>query len=85
MTDANDENGQFIHHNVIQNAVIPLPDAVKVPAGEFLTTHGARILSQRRNPAYNSLPIGLACNGFQFLQGRFLNANAISCHAVSSP
>jgi len=72
--------------NRVDDSVVALPNPVPVVvSGQLLAPARARVAGQGLNSSGKTLAVGLRSDRRQFLGGRTLDEDSISCHAVASP
>jgi hypothetical protein len=80
--NSHDKNRQFAILNSVQVSVPALSQAISLFSGKFLYADRSRILTKGLNALHDALPIRLARYGLEFFERRFLDPDAIACHAV---
>ena len=85
MTDFYYVYNELIIFDSVHNAVLTLADSITIVAREFLTSNGARVISEFIDTADNALAILLSGNGLELLHGRGFDQDPISSHYVSNP
>jgi len=83
VTYANDNNGENLISDRIDNPVVALPYPVPIRVTrELLTTGRAGVISKAPNSFHDPAPHLLGLDLFDFLCGGSLEADAIACHVA---
>lgn len=85
MANLDDVHDEPVVFNSVHDAVLALTDSIAILAGELLATRRARVVTELRDPPYDTLAVLLAGNGLDLLHGRGFDQNPISSHYVSVP
>ena len=82
MPNPDDLNDQYPVLDRIENSVASLPNPVEFPTRELYRSCRPGIIRERPYASYNSAAFCFGGDGFELLSSRFLDTNAIVCHAV---
>lgn len=85
LADLDDVHNEPVVFNAVHDTGLALTDSIPILTGELLTTHRARVVTELRNPPYDSLAVLLSGNGLDLLHGRGFDQNPILPHYVSFP
>ena len=82
MTDLEDDNSEVMVLNLVQDAVLPLPDPKQIVAREFFAARWPRLTRQAPHPRHDAPPVFL-WKPFELLGRRWLDQQPIACHGVA--
>src|SRR6266849_6315708 len=77
-----DGNSEVMVLNLVQDAVIPLPDPKQIVARELLAARWPRLIGQPLHPRYDAPPVHQG-KPFKLLGRRWLDQQPIACHDVA--